>query len=170
MLPPTRRGPMKGANSPGSARHLHSQTSRCSMMAPALRFRRAEPHEGATSSRTHGWPCAVSKSTLRAEGDSHAMKLYGFPPTRSIRVLWTLRELDVEFEFVNVDPTKGELRRPEFLAVNPAGKLPVLVDGDFILTESVAIVLYLAEKYPEKGLLPSRSEEHTSELQSLTKL
>src|SRR5256884_4278092 len=92
---------------------------------------------------------------LRAEGDSHAMKLYGFPPTRSIRVLWTLRELDVEFEFVDVDPPKGELRRPEFLAVTPAGKLPVLVDGDFILTESVAIVLYLAEKYPEKGLLPS---------------
>src|SRR5438067_12801493 len=83
------------------------------------------------------------------------MKLYGFPPTRSIRVLWTLRELDVEFEFVNVDPSKGEARRPEVLAVNPAGKLPVLVDGDFILTESVAIVLYLAEEYPEKGLLPS---------------
>jgi glutathione S-transferase len=82
------------------------------------------------------------------------MKLYGFPPSRSIRVLWTLRELEVEFEFVNVDPTKGELRRPEFLALNPAGKLPVLVDGDFVLTESVAIVLYLAEKYPEKGLLP----------------
>jgi len=83
------------------------------------------------------------------------MKLYGFPPTRSIRVLWTLRELDVEFEFVNVDPRKGEHRRPEFLAVNPAGKLPALVDGDLVLTESVAIVLYLAEKYPEKGLLPS---------------
>jgi glutathione S-transferase len=82
------------------------------------------------------------------------MKLYGYPPTRSIRVLWTLRELDVEFEFVNVDPTKGEHRRPEFLALNPAGKLPLLVDGDFVLTESVAIVLYLAEKYPEKGLLP----------------
>jgi glutathione S-transferase len=83
------------------------------------------------------------------------MKLYGFPPTRSTRVLWTLRELDVEFEFVTVDPTKGEHRRPEFLAVNPAGKLPAFVDGDFILTESVAIVLYLAEKYPEKGLLPT---------------
>jgi glutathione S-transferase len=66
-----------------------------------------------------------------------------------------LRELDVEFEFVNVDPTKGELQRPEFLALNPAGKLPVLVDGDLILTESIAIVLYLAEKYPDKGLLPS---------------
>ena len=83
------------------------------------------------------------------------MKLYGFPPTRSIRALWTLRELDVDFEFVNVDPTKGELRRPESLALNPAGKLPDLVDGDFVLTESVAIVIYLAEKYPEKGLLPS---------------
>jgi glutathione S-transferase len=82
------------------------------------------------------------------------MKLYGFPPTRSIRVLWTLRELGVEFELVDVDPSKGEHRRPEFLAVNPAGKLPVLADGDFILTESVAIVLYLAEKYPEKGFLP----------------
>jgi glutathione S-transferase len=83
------------------------------------------------------------------------MKLYGFPPTRSIRVLWTLRELEVEFEFINVDPSKGEHRRPDFLALNPAGKLPVLVDDDFILTESVAIVLYLAEKYPERGLLPS---------------
>jgi glutathione S-transferase len=82
------------------------------------------------------------------------MKLYGFAPTRSIRALWTLRELDVEFEFVVVDLTKGQHRRPEFLAVNPAGKVPVLVDGDFVLTESVAIALYLAEKYPGKGLLP----------------
>jgi glutathione S-transferase len=83
------------------------------------------------------------------------MKLYGFPPTRSIRALWTLRELDVEFEFVNVNLGTGENRQPEFLAINPAGKLPVLVDGDFVLTESVAIVLYLAEKYPDKRLLPT---------------
>lgn len=87
------------------------------------------------------------------------MKLYGYPPTRSVRVLWTLRELEVEFEYVNVDVTKGEHRRPEFLALNPAGKLPVLADGDFVLTESVAIVLYLAEKYPEKGLLPTGLRE-----------
>jgi glutathione S-transferase len=98
----------------------------------------------------------MKKTTkARTDGDSHPMKLYGFPPTRSTRVLWTLRELDVEFEFVNVDPSKGEHRRPEFLAMNPAGKLPVLVDRNFVLTESIAIVLYLAEKYPEKGLLPS---------------
>ena len=83
------------------------------------------------------------------------MKLYGFPPTRTIRVLWMLRELDLDFEYVQVDPTKGEHHRPEFLAVNPTGKVPVLVDDNLVLSESVAIVLYLAEKYPQKGFLPA---------------
>ena len=86
------------------------------------------------------------------------MKLYGFPPTRSIRALWTLRELGVDFEFITVNLMAGENRRPEFLAINPAGKLPALVDGDLVLTESVAIVLYLAGKYPDKGLLPAGLE------------
>jgi glutathione S-transferase len=83
-----------------------------------------------------------------------AMKLYGFGPTRSLRALWGLRELGADFEFVPVNLPAGEHRRPEFLALNPAGKLPVLVDGDSVITESAAIVLYLAEKFPEKGLLP----------------
>jgi len=83
------------------------------------------------------------------------MRLYEFGPTRSIRARWTLQELGVGFEPITVNLVAGEHRRPEFLKVNPAGKLPVLVDGDLVLTESVAIVLYLAEKYPEKGLLPT---------------
>ena len=83
------------------------------------------------------------------------MKLYEFGPTRSIRVRWTLQELGVEFEPVTVNMLAGENRGPEFLAINPAGKLPALVDGDLVLTESVAIVLYLAEKYPEKRLIPA---------------
>jgi glutathione S-transferase len=82
------------------------------------------------------------------------MKLYEFGPTRSIRVRWTLQELGVPFEAVTVDLRAGNHRRPEFLALNPAGKLPVLVDGDLVLAESVAIVLYLAEKHAERGLLP----------------
>jgi glutathione S-transferase len=82
------------------------------------------------------------------------MKLYEFAPTRSIRARWTLQELGIDFEAETVNLMKGEHRRPEFLALNPAGKLPVLVDGDLVLTESVAIVLYLAEKYPRQGLLP----------------
>ena len=83
------------------------------------------------------------------------MKLYGTPPTRALRVLWLLRELDLECEVVTVNMGTGEHLSPEFLALNPAGKLPVLVDGDQVLTESAAIPLYLAEKRPEKGLIPS---------------
>ena len=79
------------------------------------------------------------------------MKLYEFAPTRSIRARWTLQELGVEFEAITVNLMAGEHRRPEFLKINPAGKLPVLVDGDTVLTESIAIVVYLAEKYPEKS-------------------
>jgi glutathione S-transferase len=82
------------------------------------------------------------------------MKLYEFAPTRSIRVRWTLEELAVEFEAIPVNMLAGEHRSPAFLKINPAGKLPVLVDGDLVLAESVAIVLYLAEKYREKGLIP----------------
>jgi glutathione S-transferase len=83
------------------------------------------------------------------------MRLYEFAPTRSIRVRWTLQELAVDFEPVTVNLVAGEHRRPGFLKINPAGKVPVLVDGDLVLTESVAIVLYLAEKYPSKGLIPT---------------
>jgi glutathione S-transferase len=87
------------------------------------------------------------------------MKLYEFGPTRSIRVRWTLQELGVDFEPIRVNLLAGENRRPEFLKINPAGKIPVLVDGDLVLTESVAIVLYLAEKYSHKGLLPAGVNE-----------
>jgi len=86
------------------------------------------------------------------------MKLYEFGPTRSIRVRWTLQELGVDFDPIRVNLLAGEHRRPDFLKINPAGKIPVLVDGDLVLTESVAIVLYLAEKYAERGLLPAGIE------------
>ena len=87
------------------------------------------------------------------------MKLYGFGPTRSLRALWGLKELGVEFEFIPVNLQAGEHKRPDFLALNPAGKVPVLVDGDLVLPESAAIVLYVAEKYPEKGLMPAKLEQ-----------
>lgn len=83
------------------------------------------------------------------------MKLYEFAPTRSIRARWTLQELDIPFESVEIRLPEGAGQTPAYLAINPAGKLPTLVDDDFVLTESVAIVVYLAEKYPQQGLLPS---------------
>lgn len=87
------------------------------------------------------------------------MKLYEFVPTRSNRVRWTLQELGVDFEAITVNLLSGEHTLPEFRSLNPAAKVPVLVDGDFVMTESVAIVMYLAEKFPEKGFLPKSPRE-----------
>lgn len=85
------------------------------------------------------------------------MQLFEFAFTRSIRARWTLQELGVDFEAISVNLFAGEALRPEFLSLNPAAKLPVLVDGEFVLTESVAIVLYLAEKYGR--FLPSATRD-----------
>jgi glutathione S-transferase len=75
--------------------------------------------------------------------------------SRSMRVVWVLEEIGVEYDYVKVDLLKGEGRSPGYLAINPAGKVPVLVDGDFTLTESVAILNYLSEKFPASGLAPA---------------
>jgi glutathione S-transferase len=82
------------------------------------------------------------------------IKLYGAGPSRWVKCCWTSRELDIPFEPVVVSLRNGDNRTPEFLAKNPFGKIPVLEDGDLRLRESSAICTYLAEKHPEKGLLP----------------
>ena len=82
------------------------------------------------------------------------MKLYEFPPTRSIRARWMLQELGIPFEAITVSLKDGEHQGPEYKKINPVGKLPALVDGDFVLTESVAIALYLAEKAQGQAFIP----------------
>jgi glutathione S-transferase len=75
------------------------------------------------------------------------MKLYGFPPspnTWKVRAVAAHLGLRPDFEFV--DLTKGQSRTPEYLALNPTGRTPVLVDGDFTLWESNAIMQYLASR------------------------
>ncbi|MFG3695442.1 glutathione S-transferase family protein [Stutzerimonas stutzeri] len=86
------------------------------------------------------------------------LKLYGTPPTRALRVIWLLNELGLEYEMVPVDLLGGEQRKLDFLTLNPAAKVPVLVDGDLVITESAAIQLYLAEKTPEAGYIPTTVE------------
>lgn len=82
------------------------------------------------------------------------IKLYGQAPTRVLRVHWLLNALGLEYEEVGVNFLDGEHQKPDFLKLNPAAKVPVLVDGDLVLTESSAIQLYLAEKFPQAGLIP----------------
>jgi glutathione S-transferase len=67
-----------------------------------------------------------------------------------------LEELGVPYEFIMLDMQSGEHRQPAFLAINPIGKVPAIVDGDFQLWESGAILFYLAQKY---GNMPPSIEE-----------
>ncbi len=86
------------------------------------------------------------------------MKLYGTPNTRSTRVAWALEEAGAEYEFILVQLAKGEHKQPAFLSVNPAGKVPTLVDGDLVLSESAAICTYIGDKFPQSGLVPPVSD------------
>jgi glutathione S-transferase len=87
------------------------------------------------------------------------LKLYGGQRTRASIVQWYLEEMQIPYEFVMLDLQAGEHRQPDFLAINPMGKLPAIVDGDFKLWESGAILLYLAEKHGHIGTsLESRSQ------------
>jgi glutathione S-transferase len=81
--------------------------------------------------------------------------LYGAPMTRSLRVSWMLEELGLAWDYRPVDFSSGGHRSPEFLAINPAGKVPALRDGDLVLVESAAICLYLAERYGQGRYVPA---------------
>jgi GST-like protein len=74
------------------------------------------------------------------------MKLYGYDTINTLKVLMFLIETDVEFEFIPINIRAGEQHKPEFRAINPAGKVPVLFDGALHQTESNAILFNLAQK------------------------
>jgi glutathione S-transferase len=76
------------------------------------------------------------------------LKIYGTKRSRAIRCMWVMEELGVPYEQVPLNPHAGETRNPEYLALNPSGKIPTLVHDDFVLRESVAINWYLASTYP----------------------
>jgi glutathione S-transferase len=82
--------------------------------------------------------------------------LYGIPASRAFRCLWMLEELGLEYEHVATNFT-GDNKQAEYLALNPNGRIPTLVDGDFVLWESLAINLFLAAKY-DGGLQPKSLE------------
>ncbi len=81
--------------------------------------------------------------------------LYGAQNSRSTRIAWILEELGVPWQWCPISFRKGDHRAPAFQALNPAGKVPVLVHGDVVLTESAAIARYLCARHPEAGLLPA---------------
>ena len=91
------------------------------------------------------------------------IKLYGVPVSRAFRSLWALEEIGIDYENVPVN-FLGDSKKPQYLAINPNGRIPALVDGDLTLFESMAINLYLARKY-DGGLRPKGVEDEARAVQ-----
>ena len=86
------------------------------------------------------------------------LRIYGIARTRAFRALWMAKELGLDYEHLAVEIGDAGARAPEFLKLNPNGRLPVIVDDGFVLFESLAITLYLAKKYSNGKLYPGTLE------------
>ena len=82
------------------------------------------------------------------------MKLYFNPQSRAVIARWMLDECGADYQIVPIDLAMEENKRAAYLKINPAGKLPALVDGEARIFENVAICLYLADRFPEANLAP----------------
>ena len=92
------------------------------------------------------------------------LTIYGAAKSRAVRVLWMAGELGLEFEHKDFLPRSPGTRTPEFLALNPNGRVPVIDDDGFILSESMAINLYLAKKH-RSALYPADPKHEALALQ-----
>jgi len=93
-----------------------------------------------------------------------AIQLYSWPHSSGTRICWALEELGIPYDYIELDRKKQEHLAPKYLAINPHGKVPALVDGDQRLFESGAILIYLGEKYGvAKKLWPAAGERARNE-------
>jgi glutathione S-transferase len=101
--------------------------------------------------------CGANAPQNREVGMS-SLRIYGIARTRAFRALWVAKELGLDYQHLPIEIGDDGAKSPEFLAINPNGRLPVIVDGDFVLFESLAITLYLAKKHSSGKLYPGSLE------------
>ena len=75
------------------------------------------------------------------------LRIYGIARTRAFRVLWIAHEIELDYEHIPIEIGAAGARQPDYLAINPNGRLPAIEDDGFVLWESLAITLYLAKKH-----------------------
>ena len=90
------------------------------------------------------------------------LTLYTNPHSRGKNVRWMLEECGADYDTVGVR-FGAEMKAPAYRAINPMGKVPALTHGDTILTETAAILTWLAERYPEKALIPEAGSDARGE-------
>jgi glutathione S-transferase len=100
----------------------------------------------------------VAKTSNGTKQAMSSLKIYGIARTRAFRALWMAKELGLDYEHDPVEIGDAGARTPEFLAINPNGRLPVIADGGFVLFESLAITMYLAKKHSPGRLYPASLE------------
>lgn len=94
------------------------------------------------------------------------LQIYGVPASRAIRVIWMAKELGLDYDNIPIGFTDGSNRTPQYLAVNPNGKVPAIKDGDVVMSESLAINCYLAGRYGAAiGLAGATPQEQGAILQ-----
>jgi glutathione S-transferase len=86
------------------------------------------------------------------------LRIYGVARTRAFRALWIAKELGLDYQHIPVEIGEAGARKPEYLAINPNGRLPAIDDDGFTLWESLAITLYLAKKHAVGRLYPATLE------------
>jgi glutathione S-transferase len=86
------------------------------------------------------------------------LRIYGVARTRAFRAIWMAKELGLDYEHEPIEIGPVGARKPEYLAVNPNGRLPAIEDDGFVLWESQAITLYLAKKHSPGRLYPATLE------------
>ncbi len=90
---------------------------------------------------------------------SQEVVFYHWPLSRGRMVHWMLEEVGAPYRIEVVNLEKGEHKRPEFLRINPMGKLPTIQHRGTVITETAAILTYLADAFPEAGLAPGIGEK-----------
>jgi glutathione S-transferase len=115
-------------------------------------------------------PTVPSRITTREKTEEPmSLTFYYAPMSSATRIHWALEELGVPYEKVKVDLAAGDQRKPEFLALNPNGKVPLLVEDGVPIYESLAILIHLGEKYGvEKGLFPAAGPDRAVALRWMT--
>jgi glutathione S-transferase len=107
----------------------------------------------------------VNAKSSPASCSASGLRIYGIARTRAFRALWMAMELGLDYEYSPIEIGEAGARSPEFLAINPNGRLPFIVDDGFALYESLAITLYLAKKHSPGKLYPATLQGEAKALQ-----